>query len=689
MTKLRKIYDNKLTRKISLGFDRIHPFRNSRIMNNKYIRNPFIWCLILAVIYNLFIETLGRQSMPGYGGLYYMVTKPLPFLTNTLIIYATLVVSALFAHGAFVLLLISAVWIAIGITNGVILSQRMTPFTMKDMSAMTEAIGVSANYFKPSEMIMMGVGLLVLLIAMVLVFFKAKKKKINLKRNLLIVLLIITGTFGTTFGMIQAGVLNTFFGNLAYAYLDYGVPYCFINTWLNTGIHKPSDYSEESVKKIFKKSDYTGKNETMALKQSNVANTDNYPNILFLQLESFVDPEKFTKVKFSQDPIPNYRRLMKNYSSGSLTVPACGAGTANTEFEAMTGLSVKFFGPGEYPFKSVLKDETAESMAYDLKSLGYSAHAIHNHRALFYNRNTVFANLGFDTFTSSEYMSDIEKNQNNWEKDSILTSQIMDALKSTKKRDYIYTISVQGHGKYPSEKILKDPKIRVTSAPNTEKKNKYEYYVNQVYEMDEFVKTLTNTLSKWKEPVVLVMYGDHIPALDISEDEYKAKNLYQTQYVVWSNFKMKKKDKDMHAYQIGAEVLDRLGIHTGTTVRYHQDTNHRSKTYLSNLKLLGYDMLYGNRYIYGGKNPFKKSDMQMGVKKIKIDEVVNVAGKYYIKGQNFTADSKVTLDGKTLKTVYLGPSLLGLNQKVDPEDASKMKVSQIDKSNDTIISTTE
>ena len=79
----------------------------------------------------------------------------------------------------------------------------------------------------------------------------------------------------------------------------------------------------------------------------------------------------------------------------------------------------------------------------------------------------------------------------------------------------------------------------------------------------------------------------------------------------------------------------------------------------------------------------------MGVKKIKIDKVVNVGGKYYIKGENFTEYSKVTLNGKALKTVYLGPTLLGLSESVELNDAAKMKVSQIDRSSNTIISTTE
>ena len=100
----------------------------------------------------------------------------------------------------------------------------------------------------------------------------------------------------------------------------------------------------------------------------------------------------------------------------------------------MTGLSVRFFGPGEYPFKSVLKEKAAESIAFDLKSMGYGTHAIHNHRALFYNRNQVFDNIGYDTFTSLEYMSDVPKTPKNWAKDSILPSQIMDAMESTENQ---------------------------------------------------------------------------------------------------------------------------------------------------------------------------------------------------------------------------------------------------------------
>lgn len=378
---------------------------------------------------------------------------------------------------------------------------------------------------------------------------------------------------------------------------------------------------------------------------------------------------------------------MKEYSSGYLTVPSVGAGTANVEFEVMTGLSAKFFGPGEYPYKSILKEKTVESTPYQLKELGYSAHAIHNHRGAFYFRNKVFANMGFDTFTCLEYMNNVMKTPKNWAKDGILTEQIVTAMDSTKNQDYIYTISVQGHGKYPDEEVLENPEITVTEAESEEQKWKYEYYANQIYEMDLFIKELTDTLASYDEDVVLVMYGDHLPALDMTEESMKTGELYDTQYIIWDNFGMKKQDMDIATYSLSGEVLDRLGISVGMMTKYHQ--NYRgSEDYLTDLKALGYDMLYGKQFIYGEKNPYEPTDLQMGMKEIKIKEVVQIGEDFYIKGENFTEYSKISLDGEILETVYLGPSILALKEEVDPEDAAEMKVSQVEK-NKEVLSTTE
>lgn len=654
----------------------------------KFYKNGFVYAGVLALVLNLIIETLGRFPTVGiFGGLKFMVSSPLVFLYNTLIIFTTLVIATLVKRRFFVFSIISLFWLVIGIANGVILTQRMTPFTVKDLSNLGDGLTIVTNYLSKGEIVLAGIAIVVLIGLIVLLFIKGPQKKngVKRKRNLAAVIMVAVFTMISTTVAVNTGIVETFFGNLAYAYRDYGVVYCFTNTWLNTGISKPNGYSEDSILNIFDKKEL-GDDNAMLLEKKDV--DENYPNILFLQLESFIDPTTVKSIELSKDPCPNFRKLYSQYSSGELTVPACGAGTANVEFEVLSGLSVKFFGPGEYPYKSVLTEKTGESLAYDLDSIGYTSHAIHNHRAVFYNRNTVFSNMGFDTFTSLEYMKDVAKTPKNWAKDYVLTGCILDALDSTKGRDMIYTISVQGHGKYPSEKIIENPEIEVLSAPTEELKWKYEYYVNQIYEMDQFVKELTDELAKLDEPTILVMYGDHIPALDITEDDLENGNLFGTQYIVWNNMNLQKDDENLHSYQLAAHVMDMVDLQVGTIFTYQQ--NHKnSETYLSDLKALGYDMLYGKYYIYGGKNPFKPTDLQMGVKDITIDEVVKIGEKYYIKGKNFTQYSKVTLNGKELNTIYLGENVLGLLDDVDPKDAANMKVSQIENKSGEILSTTE
>lgn len=660
--------------------------KDKRRISQRRIKDWAIMCVSMSIIINLIIESLARQGI--FKGFVFMFQHPTVFFYNALIIFACLSVSILFRHRTFFMVLVGSIWIALGVVNGIILSNRMTPFTTHDIMELKDGLSIATNYLSKLQMIEIGVAVVLVVVGIVLLWKKAPKTENKPKYRIVLPIVIVIGIFmgsATVLG-VKANVLDSYFPNLAYGYRDNGFCYCFVATWLDKGVGKPAEYSSDSIKNIFTKEE----KETIginAVKQQ--GKKRNAPNIIFLQLESFIDPTIVNDIKLNKDAIPYYRSLMKNYSSGKIQVPSVGAGTANTEFEVMTGMSVKFFGPGEYPYKTVLGDTSCESIPYNLRTLGYKTHAIHNHRGAFYNRNSVLGNLGFETFTCLEYMSSVSKTPKNWARDEILTSQIMDALKSSKGKDYIYTISVQGHGKYPTSELLKTPEIKVTSAPSEELKWSWEYYVNQLKEMDDFVKNLLETLKKFKEDTVVVMYGDHLPALDnLTENNIrKGRNTYQTDYVIWSNFNFKKKDKDLYAYQIAPYLLDRLEIHNGTLVTYQQ--NHQNdKNYRENLKALQYDLLYGKRFIYSGKQPFQPISIKMGVKDIKVDKVVKIGNKYYIKGRNFTEYSKINLDGEILDTVYLGPTILGVKEDVMPEDAARMKVSQVEK-NKEILSTSE
>ncbi|MGL4484979.1 MAG: sulfatase-like hydrolase/transferase, partial [Anaerovoracaceae bacterium] len=263
----------------------------------------------------------------------------------------------------------------------------MTPFTVEDIAAFKEGFSVATAYFSFLQFAFYTIVGILLVLLMIFVFIKAPKRidKINWKRNITLVLSILLLSGSAYFFAVKYKVLDTYFANLAYGFRDNGFSYSFLVSWLDRGINKPLNYSEEEILNIYSKKELIS---TVYVDKPSKKTTDK-PNIIFVMLESFIDPTIAPGVTYSEDPIPNFRKLMKENSSGLLTVPTMGAGTANTEFEAITGMRAKFFGPGEYPYKTVLPERVAESFPFDLKAESYSTHAIHNHRGLFYGRNKV------------------------------------------------------------------------------------------------------------------------------------------------------------------------------------------------------------------------------------------------------------------------------------------------------------
>ena len=614
--------------------------------------------ILLPIVLEFLIEALSRKSL--IAAVKYAINSPLLFAFNTLIIMLTLSIAMFFKREVFALTTISVVWIIFGIVNFVILHFRVTPFSAVDFTLIKSAISVSSHYLNLFTIAMIIVAIFVVLIGLICLFRKAPVNEQQGHRKIIFSILCCL-TLGVAIialhrssNSVQA--LSTHYTNISEAYENYGFAYCFANSILDTGIKKPEDYSKQSVKKI-----------TKALKDEK--NTDKRPNIIFIQLESFFDVGYEKNLQFSEDPLPVFHSLQKKYSSGLVTVPTVGAGTVNTEFEILTGMRQHDFGVSEYPYKTVLKSKTSESICTDLKKLGYSTHAVHNNEATFYGRNTVFSNIGFDTFCSMEYMNGLTDSPNGWSNDDVLSREIMKTLDSTSGPDFTMAITVQSHGKYDGI-ALDDPTIKVTGAPEG-KEQAYEYYVNEIHEVDRMIDTLIKELSNRKEETVLVLYGDHLPSLDIQKDDLSNANLYQTQYVVWDNMNLKKKTKNLHAYQLYAEVLDRIQIHEGMITKYHQQTKHRSKLYLTGLTTLSYDLLYGDNYAYDGENPFKQTELQMGTEPVKLTSVQKTKSGYRVVGSGFTPYCKVYYDGTLVESEWISSECLQLQDEFELDEADK------------------
>lgn len=699
-------------------------------------------CLIPAVLVHLIIEGLSRKSFTA--PFVYMFTSPLVFLYNTLLICTTLSVSFLFRRRFFMRFLVCTLWLTIGITDFVLLCFRVTPFTAADLRLLDSAFAIMDKYLSPVQIVLIGVGILLVIVAAVVLFFRSQKKTrgVSFFSGLGLLGSFILTCFLFTRLFVAVGVLDRTFGNLTQGFYDNGLPYCFFSSIFNTGISRPSGYSEDEVNRIgsvTKDSPFASPIPTKAptptaasevppiavtpfaqptgtpslepshgpqptvsptatpipsvtvsptpsvTKTPPVDTDGKVPNIIFLQLESFFDPNRIKGASFSTNPVPTYTKLRKEFPSGFLNVPSVGAGTANTEFEILTGMNLDFFGPGEYPYKTILQTTPCESMAFNLSAVGLIPHAIHNNDGDFYDRHIVFSQLGFQTFTPIEYMNDYEINPLGWPKDNILIQEIQKTLDSTEGNDFIYTISVQGHGAYPDYEVIKDPQVVIQNLPE-ELENSYyglSYYVNQIYEMDLFVSDLIDMLSEREEEVVLVMYGDHLPTFPFTEEMMDNDSLFQTEYIIWDNQRnFVPVRKTLEAYELSAYVLNSFDIHEGLFTRFHQ-TQGLSTTYLTDLEILEYDVLYGDMESYGGVSPYTSTDLQFGTRPIRISDVAlkpSPAGKLrvYIRGENFTPFSTIIIDNQIYNTSYLNSGLLMLNEFVRPEDDSfDVSVAQI------------
>ena len=610
---------------------------------------------LLAALLTFAVEVLSRRSLTA--ALVFLWESPLAFLANYGIILCTILPALLFRKRTAGLALLTAVWSVLGVAQCIVLLSRVTPLTAVDVAIALSVITIITAYLTPLQIILICLGLVGLVAGLIVLFIRARKHVILWKTFLwgfvpaaVCFILVIRAGFATS-------QLSDNFPNLANAYNDYGFPYCFSLSVVDKGVDRPPLYGEELITDILQELP----SEPPASDENASPTEPHGPNVIFVQLESFFDVQYMEGVTFSENPLPTFTMLKEQYPSGLFTVPVIGAGTVNTEFEVLTGMRVADFGAGEYPFRSIMAETTCETLAYDLLKSGYRTHAVHNHEGSFYLRNDIYKNMGFESFTSIEYFKDPTFNENNWAHDALLTDEILYLLRSTEEPDLVYTVSVQGHGKYPDEYLPAEDDILVTGGlEQPEVVSHFNYFINQINEMDAFLAELYRAVMELEEDTVLVLYGDHLPNIALDEGVTLSTTEFQTEYVVIANYEtpVALEDEDLCAFQLFPAVMHMIGNDEGVMNRFHR-AYRQSPDYLELLAALEYDVLYGERMAYGDTEYPVMTDMVMGSRPIAITDCYTQGAYLYVKGRNFTAYSVVTLDGKQeQETEYVNATTL-------------------------------
>lgn len=678
-------------------------------MRPKLGRLPILpdWSILTggALLITLILEFLSRGSI--LGAFRFIRVNPLAFLLNWGLVSCTFAIALLFHKKVFSVTLTTVLWLAFGIADYMVLSRRYhSPLSAVDVFIDKEAFLMLPVYYKWWQIVLGAAVIVAVVTGIVLLAIKTPKYRRRLSHCILRLILCLILTAAILLFAISGGfVSDTLKPSLYDSYRNYGFAYSFLYGFIDTKMGRPTAYSGEKVKNIagdlnieveINTKEDTGLIDNVrdfvseevfdnhpegytadavnTIRDMLSAGNEETPNIIFVQLESFFDPLILTSYTIDGDPIPNFRRLMEDCTSGKLLVPTVSGATVNTEFEVLTGCNLDLIGSGEFPFYTVLKDNVTESLATDLKSVGLTATFLHNYTGSFYGRNIVYSNLCFDRFASVEYMDGYEKTPKGWVKDKILTDYILESLTSTEGRDFIFTVTAQTHGEYPAIAGF-DPAFAVTDAPGEEERQSMEYYITQLYECDAFIGDLLARLSEYPEDVMVVLYGDHLPGLKFEVEDLADGNLYATNYVIWTNFNLPENDRDIEAYQLGAYALGQTGIDNGVMIKFHQ-MFMGSNEYLEKMETLQYDMLYGEHYVYGGKLLTRDTELAFGVLPITVTEAYVSNGNLFVLGTGFTGDSRIYVDGDQKDTILVGSGCL-IAAGIQPEQTEEIEVCQV------------
>ena len=584
------------------------------------------------------------------------------FLFSISIVLLTFTPIFLFKKRYFYISLITTIWLILSIANSVILNLRGTPLTGGDLKMIKSGLSIAKQYLTFSNILCICLLIIVLLVSLVIIYIKSPKIKVNYKIVIPSILI-----YGLAFSQIlnfvlDKGIVTTNFFDIRARYMDYGFSYSFLNSIVNNGVKKPTSYSKSSMGDL----EYAlGDTDSVSSFASNIdandsgSQTNIEPNIIMIQLESFIDPLWIKTIDFNEDPIPNFRNIVNNYTSGLLTIPGLGGGTANSEFEVITGFSSGLFGAGEFPFNTLLSSDTSPSLAYYLKDLGYSSHALHNNDATFYSRYKAYKNLGFNSFTPIESMPNMDRTPMGWAKDSYLTYEIEKLLTSTDTSDLIFTISVQGHGSYPNSP-LEDSVIKVSSDKEISNLNSIEYYVNQLYEMDKFIGELIDMVNSLDEPSIIVFYGDHHPAIDVKAEDFVTNSLYTTPYAIWNNIGLEKESVNLKAYELSSYILKKLNFPQTILSNLHNSTidEELKKEYLH---LIQYDSLYGKDYLGLNEMVTSNDSFTYGINIPIINNIESSSNSINIIGKNFNSYSKVFINDTSIDSTFIDSNTLSLD----------------------------
>lgn len=541
--------DDNTPRKKSEHTCEHYPIKTKMINKKFYLLKRLISTLFISFILGVFSNAtlIAFQTKFDWNRVYLQIfeIRPELFWAGTLIL-TTLYwwISALIGDRDIGAIL----FVGLSFVTGIVTYQKMLlraePLYPSDLSMITGFF--SLLKMVDIKVILLSVLLLFLLFMSIAAIIKSKKKKDTrfIKKKKWITRIIIFS--GTTLLLVHIGNFNQP-GNSVKAFFDqYAVWTSFSQqtNYLHNGflsgflynlegpvINKPDNYSKTTMEELVQK--YQNKaDEINVMRNSKLADI----NIIYVMNETFSDPMKIEGITISEDPIPLTKQLMKDNISGKVLSQGYGGGTANIEFEALTGISIEPMATNiTTPFIQMTgKMNSLPSIVNFLTDNGYETTAIHPFNTSMYKRKDVYKKMGFSTFLHEDTMENTEKVENNrYISDESSYKEVINRMDETSNSDFIHLVTMQNHAVYSDK--YPNPKFTVNGVPE---ELEAENYFQDLSYSDKALDGLLNEVKEMSEKTVVVFWGDHLPSIygDELYNQNGALVMHQTPFMLYSNF---------------------------------------------------------------------------------------------------------------------------------------------------------
>ena len=436
---------------------------------------------------------------------------------------------------------------AFGFTNYMLIMFRFSPLVYSDFVQLGTALQVADSYVLiPSKYFLWAI-LMTVVWCVVCLALPAHKGLPLRKRWLPLAVLIIWGGVFYYSIFVSSVIEDHHFRVSSFrptdTYYKYGCALSFVITWKNSIVKEPDGYDKDNIKALAQQ--YPSDEAAADSKVS--AST---PNVIFVMNESFSDLSVLGDIETEPDYMPFYRSISDNAIKGWMSSSVFGGSTANSEFECLTGFTIRYLPLLSVPYRSKITEETP-SLTYSMKAMGYIGNtAFHPGLYNSYNRNVVYPLLGFDKHVSKEDLDDPEKVRD-FVSDMYDYSFVEKDYESLRAKDpdspyYMFNVTIQNHGGYTYDTGIVDGGIRIIS--NDADFEQSGQFLNLIKLSDEALEQLINYYSSIDEETVIVLFGDHQPKVD--DDFYTNMRSYhpdisdlewlelthKVPFMIWANY---------------------------------------------------------------------------------------------------------------------------------------------------------